>query len=175
MEEQQFEKCLEELRGAIFAQCLRMLGNREDALEATQDTFKKAWRNRRGYTHAPETPFENWVRRIARNTCHDKLRALLNRPLLYSEVNIVETPDPTPPSNALDELFAKEIMASLQECLDERDFWMFKLKLAQLTLNEIVAELPEPWKLTYEGVKSRFDRQIKRCLEAAKKKYEQRP
>ena len=63
-----------ELHGArVLAFTMRMLGNRADAEDATQETFLKAHRS--ALTFAGECSQSTWVFAIARNTCLDMLRS----------------------------------------------------------------------------------------------------
>lgn len=66
---------------SIFGLCYRMLGERTEAEDATQETLVKA------ITHLdtfdPERPFKPWVLRIASNECIDRLRR--RKPKIYLE------------------------------------------------------------------------------------------
>jgi RNA polymerase sigma-70 factor (ECF subfamily) len=55
-----------------FGLCLRFLEEREEARDATQETFLRAWRWRRSYR--PASPFPAWLAAIAANLCRDRLR-----------------------------------------------------------------------------------------------------
>lgn len=55
-----------------FGLCLRLLEDREEARDATQETFLRAWRGRRIYH--PASPFPAWLAAIAANLCRDLLR-----------------------------------------------------------------------------------------------------
>lgn len=56
----------------VFSLALQMLGNREDALEVTQDAFLKAYRFLSGYRG--ESRFSTWLYRIARTSAINYLR-----------------------------------------------------------------------------------------------------
>jgi RNA polymerase sigma-70 factor (ECF subfamily) len=57
----------------VFRYCLRMLGNREDAEDATQTTFMQAFRAlQRGVVPTFETA---WILTIAKNVCHARYRS----------------------------------------------------------------------------------------------------
>jgi RNA polymerase sigma-70 factor (ECF subfamily) len=62
----------------VFAVCLRIMGNRSSALDATQETFLTLYRKAKQYraTAAVGT----WLYRIAVNTCYDLLRKEKRRP-----------------------------------------------------------------------------------------------
>ncbi|HSL27211.1 MAG TPA: sigma-70 family RNA polymerase sigma factor, partial [Acidimicrobiia bacterium] len=63
----------------VFGVCLRLMGNRSAALDATQETFLTLYRKAGQYrgTAAVGT----WLYRIAVNTCYDLLRKEKRRPL----------------------------------------------------------------------------------------------
>lgn len=56
----------------IFALALKMMGNRADALDATQDTFILAFRQAAKFRG--ESAFGTWLYRIGINACRDQLR-----------------------------------------------------------------------------------------------------
>ena len=65
-----------ELMGAhedrVFGICLRMLRDREAALDATQDTFLTVFRKVDRYKAT--AAFSTWLYRVTVNTCYDQLR-----------------------------------------------------------------------------------------------------
>jgi RNA polymerase sigma-70 factor (ECF subfamily) len=67
-----FDELMTRHEDRIFGLCLRMLGSREDALDATQDTFLTVYRKGRQYSG--RSKFSTWLYRVAVNTCHDHLR-----------------------------------------------------------------------------------------------------
>lgn len=81
------ERCLRELRAGdarafetvyrlferpVYTLCLRMLGSREDAQEAMQETFLQLVRHRSEWR--ADSPFWGWLRRIAVNAALMRLR-----------------------------------------------------------------------------------------------------
>jgi RNA polymerase sigma-70 factor (ECF subfamily) len=56
----------------VFAICLRMLRNRDAALDATQDTFLTVFRKADRYK--AQAAFSTWLYRVTVNTCYDHLR-----------------------------------------------------------------------------------------------------
>ncbi len=56
----------------VFAICLRMMRHREEALDATQDTFVTLFRKADRF-HA-EAAFSTWLYRVTVNVCYDHLR-----------------------------------------------------------------------------------------------------
>ena len=59
----------------VFGLCLRLLADREEARDAAQETFVRAWGGLGSYD--PVNPFAPWLLRIARNHCIDLLRRRL--------------------------------------------------------------------------------------------------
>lgn len=56
----------------VFSVCLRIMGNRDQALDATQETFLTAFRKADQFKG--NAAFGTWIYRIAVNTCYDQLR-----------------------------------------------------------------------------------------------------
>ncbi len=62
----------------IYALCLRMSGDREDALDSAQEVMLRIWRSISSYRG--QASFSTWIFRIATNTCLDLLRKKKSRP-----------------------------------------------------------------------------------------------
>ncbi|MDH3499963.1 MAG: sigma-70 family RNA polymerase sigma factor, partial [Acidimicrobiia bacterium] len=56
----------------VFAICLRTLGDREMALDATQETFITVFRKVSQFEG--KSAFSTWIYRVAVNTCYDVAR-----------------------------------------------------------------------------------------------------
>lgn len=68
----------------VFGYCMKVLGNRPDALDATQETFIKFWKNLDSVNEV--LPLKSWIFKIATNTCFDILRKRKNTPILFTEL-----------------------------------------------------------------------------------------
>ncbi|MBL8488796.1 MAG: sigma-70 family RNA polymerase sigma factor [Rhodocyclaceae bacterium] len=71
-EREAFASLVRRHQDRVFGFLLRMLGNREDAMDLTQDAFLKAWNALPGWR--PEARFTTWLFQIARNAALDLLR-----------------------------------------------------------------------------------------------------
>ena len=67
-----FNELMEAHEDRVFAICLRMLRDREAALDATQDTFLTVFRKADRYKAT--AAFSTWLYRVTVNTCYDYLR-----------------------------------------------------------------------------------------------------
>lgn len=67
-----FAALVDEYRNKIFGYLLRMVGNREDALDLAQETFLRVYSNLDSFNVGQ--PFKPWLYRIATNLAIDHLR-----------------------------------------------------------------------------------------------------
>ncbi len=70
-----FAKLVELYKRPVYGLCLRLLQDREEARDAAQEAFLRAWGAVGSYD--PIQPFAPWVLRIARNHCIDVARRRL--------------------------------------------------------------------------------------------------
>lgn len=73
-----FRELIHRFRGQVYGLCYRMLGQREDAEDATQETFVRVVRNLHRWD--PERAFEPWLMTIAGNRCRTRLAKRMRRP-----------------------------------------------------------------------------------------------
>lgn len=67
-----FNELMDAHEDRVFAICLRMLRDRESALDATQETFLTVFRKADRYQ--AKAAFSTWLYRVAVNTCYDQMR-----------------------------------------------------------------------------------------------------
>jgi RNA polymerase sigma-70 factor, ECF subfamily len=80
----------------VYNLCLRVLGNRDDAADATQDALLTVVRKL--HLYRGEAAFTTWLHRVAMNVCYDHLRKAQRRPLLRSAgAGDLPEPEPGPP------------------------------------------------------------------------------
>ncbi|HEV2708227.1 MAG TPA: sigma-70 family RNA polymerase sigma factor [Pyrinomonadaceae bacterium] len=68
-----FEQLMTRTQHGVAATAWRLLGNREDARDATQETYLRAYKYLHSYR--AEQDFQGWLYRVTVNVCRDMLRA----------------------------------------------------------------------------------------------------
>jgi len=96
----------------VFGICLRMLQDREAALDATQDTFLTVFRKADRYR--AQAAFSTWLYRVAVNTCYDHLRRRKRK----RADSLPDTHDPADP--ATEDLYeAVDVRPAIEAALSE--------------------------------------------------------
>ncbi|MEZ8218637.1 RNA polymerase, sigma-24 subunit, RpoE [Candidatus Fervidibacteria bacterium JGI MDM2 SSWTFF-3-K9] len=97
----------------IYSLAFQMLGNAEDAADATQETFFKAFEQLRYFRG--DASFSTWLHRIAINTCKDMMRR--NRSVQFSQLTPEDEHTEFDPATLtepnLDEILAERERAEL--------------------------------------------------------------
>lgn len=75
-----FEELVHANERAVYTLCLRMLRDEQDALDASQETFVRAWRGLARFRG--ESRFSTWLYRLASRICIDMLRRRPKQPEL---------------------------------------------------------------------------------------------
>lgn len=134
-----FGELIERFRGRVYGLCYRMLGQREDAEDATQETFLRVAKNLHRWDST--RAFEPWLLTIAGNRCRTRLAKRKRRPGTITLDYPIEDQ-----SVAIDrgKLLAEEMELALNSVRKEyRDaFLLFHKK--ELCYNEISEELGVP-------------------------------
>src|ERR1700677_2232274 len=95
-----FEELAERHQRELHVHCYRMLASFDEAQDAVQETFLRAWRGRDSFDGSGQ--FRAWLYRIATNVCLDLLRSRRGAPKLNS---FAEVPWLQPyPDQLLDEI-----------------------------------------------------------------------
>lgn len=115
----EFDKLYEKYQERIVAYCGRLLGNREEGEEVTQEVFFKAWKYLPYFRF--ESPFDHWLIRIATNACRNHIRAEKERKELY-EVSIDTEAGQAivkPGTTTEEEVVSREYCQQLLQCIRE--------------------------------------------------------
>jgi len=156
-----FEQLIHDNEKRIYNLILRMVGDPEDALDLSQETFLNAWKGLSSF-HGDST-FSTWLYRLASNVCLDFLRRKKRRQdTLGAPLSLDDEETPSPPADTAlkpDEyLEHKERARALYRALAElpenhREILMLR-ELSGLSYQEISDTL----QLDLGTVKSRLTR-----------------
>ena len=154
-----FDLLIERHYKRIYKLAFQMLGNSEDAADATQETFVKAFEQLRHFRGA--SSFSTWLHRIAVNTCKDMMRR--NRSIPFSQLQPENEHTDFDPATLVepnpDEILAKReraemVWKALQQLSDEARQILVLCDMQGFSYAEVASILNLP-----EGtVKSRLHR-----------------
>lgn len=130
---------VDRFRGQVFGLCYRMLGQREDAEDATQETFVRVVKNLHRWDS--NRAFEPWLLTIAGNRCRTKLAKRKRRP---NELTLnLPLPDQTV-ENRKAELLAEEVTLGLSGIREEYRSAFLMFHQREMSYLEIAEELEVP-------------------------------
>jgi len=118
-----FDRLVKRHRDSVFNLCYRMLGDYEEAGDAAQEAFIKAYRGLKGFRF--EAAFSTWMYRIAVNGCTNRLNSKAHRQKRHTVA--LDNPGPgrdcarrvaNGSPDPADRLEEKERAALVQEALD---------------------------------------------------------
>lgn len=95
-----FDQLVQAHQDRIFNLCYWQLGNRDDAADAAQDCFVRAFRSLGKFRH--ESTFATWLHRIAVNVCFDARHKKRKAPVVHTDLGNGETSLPETPTPASD-------------------------------------------------------------------------
>lgn len=108
-----FSELVNTYKDLVYTLALRMLGNREEAEEVSQDTFIKVFNSLERFKG--DSKISTWVYRIAYNACLDRIRSRKSRTFL--DVGEMEDFIFTEMDTALDKMVREERGRLVGQCL----------------------------------------------------------
>lgn len=115
-----FEELVLRYEGTVYNLALRMVSNREDAADMTQETFIKAYNSLSPFRG--DSKFSVWLYRICSNVCLDFLRSKSRRPQTslasLDDDDDVQLDIPDPAAGPEEQLMKKLSMQSVSEGLE---------------------------------------------------------
>ncbi|MEX0863545.1 MAG: sigma-70 family RNA polymerase sigma factor [Acidimicrobiia bacterium] len=138
---QAFTRVMEAHEDRIFAVCLRILANRENALDATQETFLTAFR--KAHQFQGNSALGTWLYRIAVNTCYDLLRKAKRRPA-EPMLEHMDFADPGAEEHVISAGHRHEIMTALASLPAEFRAAVVLSDIEEMPLPEIALALGVP-------------------------------
>jgi len=159
-----FERLVEAYQRPVYNLTYRMLGNAQDAEDAAQETFLRAFS--RLNTYDPARKFSSWLLTIASHHCVDRLRRQRNTPLPLEEVPEWNHPPAggTGPEDAAVEKEAQEETQRLLQKLQPKDRAVVILRYWH---GMSYREIGETTGHTLSSVKSRLHRARRALAQAA--------
>ena len=115
-----FEALVQRHGTRVYNLCFRILGDAEEAADASQDTFLAALRKLS--TFRGDAAFTTWLHRVAVNACYDSLRKKRRRPLLQlAPEEGDERPEPSlpAPDHADGVVFSVDVAEALRQVPEE--------------------------------------------------------
>ena len=131
---------VDQYRNQVFGLCLRMLGQRQDAEDAAQETFVRALRSLSCWD--PERDFEPWLLTIAGNRCRTMLAARQRRPAL-AELGEATCVDRAPDLESARNL-AEEVQLALSDLRAEYREAFLLFHEHELSYEKIAESLARP-------------------------------
>ncbi len=166
---QAFAVLVDRYKDLVFTLAIRMLKNREEAEEISQDTFIKVYKSLPKFKG--DSKLSTWVYKVAYNTCLDSIKKNNRR---QSEVaidsyteNQIKTLD-----NALSVLEEKEQQQTIQDCLQHlssKDSFLLTLfyfeELSLQEISHIVNMEPNTVKVNIHRARKRLASILKQRME----------
>ena len=149
-----FTQMVEAYQRPVFNLCYRMLGEHEEAEDAAQETFLRAYDNLKRYDD--ERSFSTWILSIAAHYCIDQLRKRRLTFLSMDSFPNLDIPDANPgPEAAYHRHEEQQQVQALLKALNPQDRGAVELYYwYDFSYDEIAASLS----LTVSAVKSRLHR-----------------
>lgn len=111
---EEFRQIVDSYKGPVMALAMNILGNRQDAEDACQETFIQVYRNLGHFD--PQKSFRNWIFTILYRRCLDQLKKKRRFQNAFNKAKH-ETPRGTPPEAAgagRQQSLSKEILGRLR-------------------------------------------------------------
>jgi len=122
----------------VFTLALRMLKNREEAEEVSQDTFVKVFKSLHKFKG--DSKFSTWIYKVTYNTCLDRIKKLKRTENTVTIDEFTEHQIKTI-DNALDAMESEERKQAIQKCLallpSDDSFLLTLYYFEDLSLDEI--------------------------------------
>jgi RNA polymerase sigma-70 factor (ECF subfamily) len=150
-----FQEVVEAFQGPVYNLCYRMLGNAEEAEDAAQETFLKAYRNLKRYD--PNRKFINWILSIASNHCIDRLRRRRLQ-LISLDEWLPRFEDPAPEAGPEEVMTDLEFQGDVRAILDQLSSKDRAAIVLRYWYDYSYDEIAESLSLSVPAVKSRLHR-----------------
>jgi RNA polymerase sigma-70 factor (ECF subfamily) len=149
-----FSKLVESYQKPVYNLCYRMLGNAEDAEDASQETFLRAYKAMRRYDR--RRPFSTWLLSIAAHYCIDQIRRRRMTVVSIEDLPVPDLPDRAPGLEATVGL--REQQGRVRALLETLDATDRAAVVMYYWYDFSYEEISQALSLTQSAVKSRLHR-----------------
>lgn len=159
-QEEAYKVVVETFQRQIYTYCFRLLGNHEEAEDAAQEVFVRAYISIQQYKLT--FSFSAWLYRIAHNYCLNQLRKhkhYLSLIRFYRQERVSESPEDIYEKRA----FSPSLEHALKSLTpEERSLLILRVfeERSYLEIGEIVGKRPEALKKRIERLKKKVRNQI---------------
>lgn len=161
-DQQAFTRLVEAYQRPVFNLTYRMLGNPEEAEDAAQETFLRAYSRLKQYNS--EHKFSTWIFSIANNHCIDRLRKRRTTSVSIDDNPVLQNLEGNPPMPER-EAMSQEQAAEIQLLLNELDA-DYRTPLILRYWEELsYEEIAQSMDITVSAVKSRLFRARQKMAE----------
>lgn len=164
-----FEKVVDDHKNLVFSLALRLVKNREEAEEVSQDTFIKVFTSLKGFKG--DSKLSTWIYRITYNTCLDYLKTNKKR-LDFAEVDEISENEIDGVNNALDAFIIGERKTMIKSCIDDLAVEDAALLTCYYFEDKNLVELEKIMDLSVNTLKVRLFRARKRLAVLLNKKMQ---
>jgi RNA polymerase sigma-70 factor (ECF subfamily) len=149
-----FTQLVDAYQRPVFNLCYRMLNNSEDAEDAAQETFLRAYKNLRRYDNS--RPFATWLLSIAAHYCIDQIRRRRMNLVSIDDLPYVQISDPGPGPEA--SVSTKQNQEKVRKLLDALNPTDRAAVVMYYWYDFSYDEIAESLDLSMSAVKSRLHR-----------------
>jgi RNA polymerase sigma-70 factor (ECF subfamily) len=141
-----FSTLVERHQTRVYNLCLRILGDRDDARDAAQDTFMAALRKLDQFRG--DAAFTTWLHRVAVNACYDELRKRRRRQVLHTvtddQDDRAREPGPPSPDHAEEIAGSLDVVVALADVPEDFRIALVLADIQDLAYEEISRVLDVP-------------------------------
>lgn len=139
-----FAVLVERYQAVVLALCLRMTGNRADALDVSQLAFVKAWGAVDRFD--PHLPLRPWLLKIATNECITHLRRQRRQPVPVEQATLESAAGPDESASALLDLTSdrERVHQAVSQLPDQYRSIVLRFYFQQQSYQEIAREMDLP-------------------------------
>ena len=164
-----FTILVDQYKGLVFTLALRMLKNREEAEEVSQDTFIKVYTSLKKFKG--DSKFSTWIYKVTYNTCLDRLKKNKRQQHVVSIDEFTEKHLKTI-DNALENMVEEERLNAIQECINllpSEDGFLLTLYYFE---EQSLAEISEIVGISANHIKVKLYRSRKKLVAILKQRLE---